>query len=37
MSIYWVRWDNVRKLRDKGGLGLMNVEIMNVALLSKWK
>ncbi|XP_058776310.1 uncharacterized protein LOC131650623 [Vicia villosa] len=34
--IHWVSWDFVCKTREEGGLGVKNVEIMNVALLSKW-
>src|SRR4051812_15617576 len=36
-SIHWVSWDTVCKPREEGGLGVRNVEIMNVALISKWK
>ncbi|XP_058773250.1 uncharacterized protein LOC131647368 [Vicia villosa] len=36
-TIHWVGWDMVCKSRKEGGLGVKNVEIMNVALLSKWK
>ncbi|XP_058733800.1 uncharacterized protein LOC131605468 [Vicia villosa] len=36
-SIHWVSWDTVCKSRKEGGLGVKDVEIMNVALLSKWK
>ncbi|XP_058764653.1 uncharacterized protein LOC131638121 [Vicia villosa] len=36
-SINWVSWDTVCKSREEGGLGVKNMEIMNVALLSKWK
>ncbi|XP_058746653.1 uncharacterized protein LOC131619585 [Vicia villosa] len=36
-SICWVRWDSVCKSREEGGLGVKNVEVMNAALLSKWK
>ncbi|XP_058756592.1 uncharacterized protein LOC131629811 [Vicia villosa] len=35
--IHWVNWDTVCKLREEGGLGVKNVGVMNVALLSKWK
>ncbi|XP_058746459.1 uncharacterized protein LOC131619374 [Vicia villosa] len=37
ISINWVCWDTVCKSREEGGLGVKNVEIMNVALISKWK
>lgn len=30
-------WDTVCKVCDEGGLGVKNVEEMDVALLSKWK
>ncbi|XP_058758239.1 uncharacterized protein LOC131631463 [Vicia villosa] len=36
-SVHWVSWDTVCKTREEGGLGVKNVEIMNAALLSKWK
>ncbi|XP_058725510.1 uncharacterized protein LOC131596787 [Vicia villosa] len=36
-SIHWVCWDTVCKSKEEGGLGIKNVEIMNVALISKWK
>ncbi|XP_058722219.1 uncharacterized protein LOC131594138 [Vicia villosa] len=36
-SIHWVCWDTVCKTKEEGGLGIKNVEIMNVALISKWK
>ncbi|XP_058784820.1 uncharacterized protein LOC131659680 [Vicia villosa] len=35
--IHWVCWDTVCKSREEGGLGVKNVQIMNVALISKWK
>ncbi|XP_058754370.1 uncharacterized mitochondrial protein AtMg00310-like [Vicia villosa] len=36
-TVNWVSWDTICKTREEGGLGVKNVEIMNVALLSKWK
>ncbi|XP_058783955.1 uncharacterized protein LOC131658705 [Vicia villosa] len=36
-SINWVSWEIVCKPIDEGGLGVKNVEVLNVALLSKWK
>ncbi|XP_058784562.1 uncharacterized protein LOC131659376 [Vicia villosa] len=36
-SIHWICWDTVCKPREEGGLGVRNVEIMNAALISKWK
>lgn len=36
-SINWVSWDRVCKIREEGGLGVKNTEIMNAALISKWK
>lgn len=36
-SIHWMCWDTVCKSRKECGLGVKNIEIMNVALLSKWK
>ncbi|XP_058755190.1 uncharacterized protein LOC131628373 [Vicia villosa] len=36
-SINWVSWDTVCKTREEGCLGVKNFEIMNVALIRKWK
>ncbi|XP_058734783.1 uncharacterized protein LOC131606602 [Vicia villosa] len=35
--IHWMCWDNVCKPREEGGLGVKNVEVMNLDLLSKCK
>ncbi|XP_058742136.1 uncharacterized protein LOC131614590 [Vicia villosa] len=36
-SIHWVGWNTVCKTCEQGGLGVKNMEILNVALLRKWK
>jgi hypothetical protein len=36
-KICWVSWDHICLPRDKGGLGVKNLELFNIALLSKWK
>lgn len=36
-QVHWVSWDLVCSSRDSGGLGIKNVEVMNLALLNKWK
>ncbi|XP_058757341.1 uncharacterized protein LOC131630579 [Vicia villosa] len=35
--IHWVRWEDVCTPIDKGGLGLKNLEVFNIAILCKWK
>ncbi|XP_058761431.1 uncharacterized protein LOC131634822 [Vicia villosa] len=36
-SIHWVKWENVCKPKEKGGLGIRDVGDINRALLLKWK
>lgn len=36
-KIHWVRWDNVCKSKEFGGLGIKSIEEFNLAPLSKWK
>ncbi|XP_058775212.1 uncharacterized protein LOC131649467 [Vicia villosa] len=36
-SIHWVKWENVCKPKEKGGLGIRDVGDLNRALLLKWK
>ena len=36
-SIAWVRWEDVCKPLEEGGLGIKDVKIFNNALLAKWK
>jgi hypothetical protein len=36
-KICWIKWDQICLPRDKGGLGVKNLELFNLALLSKWK
>jgi len=35
-KISWVTWDKVCELKDKGGLGVIDVRKFNLALLRKW-
>jgi len=35
--ISWVRWENVCKSQEEGGLGVKDVRKFNRALLAKWK
>lgn len=35
-KMHWVAWDTVTLPKEKGGLGIMRLGIMNKALLSKW-
>lgn len=36
-TTHWVKWSIVCTSRDKGGLGVKDVEVMNMELLNKWK
>ncbi|XP_058767957.1 uncharacterized protein LOC131641677 [Vicia villosa] len=36
-SFHWICWDTICKSTEEGGLCVKNVEIMNAALISKWK
>jgi hypothetical protein len=36
-KICWVKWDQICLPKDKGGLGVKNLELFNLSLLSKWK
>jgi hypothetical protein len=36
-KLCWVKWEHICLPRDKGGLGVKNLELFNLALLSKWK
>lgn len=36
-TVHWVNWKTICSLRDNGGLRVKDVEILNLALLSKWK
>jgi len=35
--ISWVRWENVCKTKEEGGLGVKDIRKFNCALLAKWK
>jgi hypothetical protein len=36
-KINWVKWEKVCRPLEEGGLGLKNLKVLNLALLSKWK
>jgi hypothetical protein len=36
-KICWVKWDQICLPKGRGGLGVKNLELFNLALLSKWK
>jgi hypothetical protein len=36
-KVCWISWDHICLPRIKGGLGIKNLELFNLALLSKWK
>ncbi|CAJ2645291.1 unnamed protein product [Trifolium pratense] len=36
-KLCWVKWEQICMPRDQGGLGVKNLELFNLALLSKWK
>lgn len=36
-KIAWVKWSKGSLPKDKGGLGIKNLEAFNIALLSKWR
>ncbi|XP_045810964.1 uncharacterized protein LOC123905409 [Trifolium pratense] len=36
-KVCWVKWDQICLPKEKGGLGVKNLELFNLALLSKWK
>jgi hypothetical protein len=33
---HWVNWAEVCKPKERGGLGVMNTELMNISLMVKW-
>ncbi|XP_058764573.1 uncharacterized mitochondrial protein AtMg00310-like [Vicia villosa] len=36
-AIHWASWKTVCKTKEQGGLGVKDIEVMNMALLNKWK
>ena len=35
--IAWVKWENMCKTKEEGGLGIKDLRMFNMALLGKWK
>ncbi|KAJ9541443.1 hypothetical protein OSB04_027949 [Centaurea solstitialis] len=35
-NLYWIAWDKIMAAKDQGGLGVLSLKSMNIALLSKW-
>ncbi|OMO62830.1 reverse transcriptase [Corchorus capsularis] len=35
-KIHFIDWDSICKYKDQGGLGIIDLDIMNQALLNKW-
>jgi hypothetical protein len=35
-KIHWVKWDKICKAKERGGLGVRDVRVFNIALLGKW-
>jgi hypothetical protein len=33
----WVKWDEICKPKKEGGLGVKNLQVMNLSLLAKWR
>ncbi|RZB71032.1 LINE-1 retrotransposable element ORF2 protein [Glycine soja] len=36
-KICWVSWEDICKPKKEGGLGVKNLEVLNISLLAKWK
>jgi hypothetical protein len=36
-KVCWVKWDQICLPKERGGLGVKNLEYFNLALLAKWK
>ncbi|GAU27776.1 hypothetical protein TSUD_215870 [Trifolium subterraneum] len=36
-KLCWIKWDQICLPKNRGGLGVKNLELFNIALLSKWK
>ncbi|XP_024639915.1 uncharacterized protein [Medicago truncatula] len=36
-KINWVKWSKVSQPKDKGGLGIRDIRLVNLSLLSKWR
>jgi hypothetical protein len=34
-KVYWVSWDHICQHKEKGGLGIKNLELFNSSLLCK--
>jgi hypothetical protein len=33
----WVKWEDICKPKNEGGLGVKNLHVMNLSLLAKWR
>jgi len=36
-KIAWIKWDDICKFKVEGGLGIMQLDSFNKAILGKWK
>lgn len=36
IKVIWVKWEDVCESKSAGGLGVKDLRLVNVALLSKW-
>jgi hypothetical protein len=36
-KIAWVKWVDVCRSKEDGGLGIRNIRLVNIALLTKWR
>jgi mannosylglycoprotein endo-beta-mannosidase len=36
-KLSWVKWEVVCRAKNKGGLGVRNLEVVNISLLMKWR
>jgi hypothetical protein len=36
-KISWIKWDTICLPKNKGGLGVRDVRVVNISLLTKWR
>ncbi|WJX38360.1 hypothetical protein P8452_26031 [Trifolium repens] len=36
-KIAWVKWSDICRSKEKGGLGIRNLRLVNISLLAKWR